>query len=307
MAVVLLVYRPKLIRMPVPYFILNRNAFRYFFSAFLFLFPVLISGFPFLRRDGNDTDTSSSNSTSAPINGEPVNSTSSTAPTGSSNTTDSSSNSTSSTAPLVVVIQPILRTANDLNCTFDLSSVIDESSTVNLIDSLIYVESIKVMGTEQDILNNIYENAHQFSRLAANITLPTVPLGSHPNLTQEDYNSLLFKFSPSCLTDLGLQNLPHHAQESLGSPHAFASPPFIIGAGTRGCSDLSAVFCQAISADLNATAVVSPQPGSCLMQTSPGVLLFYTTRTSEPLPIDLAERQAQDGNICTGPDLLFVA
>ncbi|GJJ07723.1 hypothetical protein Clacol_001928 [Clathrus columnatus] len=56
------------------------------------LFPVFISGFPFLivRRDGNDTSIStSSNSTSAPIN-----STSSTVPTN-TNTTDSSSNSTS--------------------------------------------------------------------------------------------------------------------------------------------------------------------------------------------------------------------
>ncbi|GJJ07725.1 hypothetical protein Clacol_001930 [Clathrus columnatus] len=112
--------------------------------------------------------------------------------------------------------------ANGLNCTIDLSPVSDPSNTANLIDSMVYIESIKRMGarsllsnasfelsgTEQDLFTGIYQDATQLSVLAGNITVPDLPLGSHPNLTQEDYSSLLFRFNPTCLNDLGLQNLP---------------------------------------------------------------------------------------------------
>ncbi|GJJ07726.1 hypothetical protein Clacol_001931 [Clathrus columnatus] len=349
-----------------------------FLSALFFLFPVLISGVPFVQRIGGGTGAIHGSSTSTPINGEPVNSTSSTAPTGSSNTTDSSSNSTSSVAPdlatsmsksihnkrtLTMLLDLMTLTlliaeafyeqsaaisqglgdfstsailgagalinaaqlyslnpaASDLNCTIDLGSVTDKSNTANLINSIIYIEMIKLMGSanllsntsldlsqsEQDILNDIYENADQFSGLAANVTMHSLPLGNNPNLTQEDYSSLLFRFNPSCLGDLGLENLPSHPQQGLGAPHSL-QPNFVVGTGNIGCSDVSVVFCQVITGALNATAVVSPEPGSCSLHASAGVALFYTTRTSEPLPVDLTERQAQDGNMCSGPEILLL-
>ncbi|GJJ07729.1 hypothetical protein Clacol_001934 [Clathrus columnatus] len=295
------------------------------FFAIFGLFPVLISGFPFLRRDGDDSSSASSDLATdfmtlnlliaASFYEQSV----------------AISQSLNSPGPAAIFgagsvvnadqLTSLNPGANDLNCTFDLDDILDRSNIDNLFDSMIYIESIKLMGavnllsntsldlsqTEQDIFNGIYQDAHKISVLMGNITIPGFPLDNSPNLTQEDYSSLLFRFNSTCLNDLGLQNLPSHIQQGLGAPHVLP-PVFAVKTTNKGCSDLSSVFCQVITADPNGptNAAVSPQAGTCLVNATAGLTLFYTTRTSDPLPIDLTQRQAQDGNICSGPELLLL-
>ncbi|GJJ07724.1 hypothetical protein Clacol_001929 [Clathrus columnatus] len=342
------------------------------FFTILGLFPVLISGFPFLRRDSNDTSISTSNPTSVPIN-----STSSTAPT-STNTTDSSSNSTStstsSVAPTATstnttvpsssnststtagsdaatklltlnlltaktfyeqagaisqglndlnasTILGLNDTAGGVNCTFDLHTVLDASNTKNLISAVVYLESIKLMGaahvlsnasfeldqTEQDTVTGIYQDSSQFSALAVNITDPTVPMGNHPNLTLEDYASILYKFNPSCRNDLGIPSITTHIQEGYSVPYQLSSG-FVIGVGNEGCPNQSAqAFCQMVGPGTNAT-FVTPIVGNanCSMRVTPGPNLFFVTQVDTPLSGDPVERQSQEGDICSGPDVYVV-
>ncbi|GJJ07721.1 hypothetical protein Clacol_001926 [Clathrus columnatus] len=210
--------------------------------------------------------------------------------------------------------------AGNVNCSFDFHTVLE---TDELIASVVYLESITAMGAasltnngslqlsqdQQNTFASIANDASLLSASAGPISLTNVPFDIYPNMTLEDYTSLLFKLKPSCLADLGLENLASHEQLGFTSPFRLPNT-FGLEATSFGCSNTSApVFCHLITP--NATqqvAVVTSvnSDGSCEMTGVPGTNLYYIAQSDVPLPVDLTQRQGQEGSICSGPEVLFL-
>ncbi|GJJ15246.1 hypothetical protein Clacol_009522 [Clathrus columnatus] len=185
-----------------------------------------------------------------------------------------------------------------------------------------YIENIKALGgsallnnasfnfspAQQNVLESIISDAYQLSILAGNVSIPGIPLNSLLNLTLEDYASLLFKYNPTCLRDLGLQNVPHRVQVGYSTPYTLPSS-FRAGTNTAGCSNSTApAFCQIITSDpTQRQATVAPLDLTgvapvCPMSGTLGPMLYYITETSDALSVDPTKRQAQEGNRFTTLD-----
>ncbi|GJJ07728.1 hypothetical protein Clacol_001933 [Clathrus columnatus] len=227
-----------------------------------------------------------------------------------------------------------LLNAEAINCSFEIDPLFDNTGTKHVLASMAYMESIKFMGAtsllnnasidlspdDQNIIGRIPSDVFQWLSAIEGVASPNVSLNKFPDMTLEDFTSLLFKFSPSCIGDLGLENLPSHFELGYTSPYTRLHTKFNLIVNGAGCADLAdpntgPLFCQVITIDPTLQqAVVSPviftnpqEPLCSINSTSLiGPTLLFVTQTADPLSVDPTQRQMQEGKTCSGPELFIV-